>query len=1203
MGVISKRLIHSFAVGLAFSLLCAMPSFPQAATGVISGTVVDESGAVVPGAEVSITSAATSRVTNKISSEVGTFVFPALTPGIYKLTARIVGFKTFRAVDIKVDVGKEHSIIARLELGEMTETVTVTAGGAELIATTKAEISSTVREMQIRNLPLNGRNPISLMTLNAGVADNGRSSPTINGNRVSYTSISMDGVNIQDNFIRSNATNFVPARPTVDQVGEFTLISATQGSDSGFGSSQVNLVTPTGTNSLHGSLYWFHRNSALGANDFFNNKDGIEKEFLIRHQYGFSVGGPVLRDRLLFFVNWEGQRINQSSNQNTTVPTSTLRQGIFTYTATSDDSLRQINLLNTAGVGADPFITSLLQKIPTDFNNFRNGDSTASRLKNTAGYSFNQRNNNARDQLKFRLDYILNDRHSFEGTYQALKNTDDRPDIDGTFNAIPINTSGTGGEFSDFVSTAWKWSISPRLLNEVRFGAFLSPVLFTTGETFDAGFKVASLGFTNPIEDFERQGRVTDTWTLNDNASWQVGAHSLRFGFQSNFIRVNSFTCFDCVPEYSLGISTAQTIGLTSADFPGGVSSTERNSANDFLATLGGILSTGTQNFTVNNPRSPQFVAAQSEDFWEYDTYAGYFGDTWRLNSRMSLNMGLRWEYSPNLRESNGRIVQIVPKAGQTMFDAALDPDTTYDLLSGSLVDRDLNNFAPSFGFAWDVLGKSRTVLRGGYSISYVNDEAIRSTDTWLNRFGVDETANLSNLTGRIAQGVPAFTPPAYELPLSLSTIAARNAGGKGAFGIDRNLVLPYIQSWNFGVQHEIGWNTALEVRYVGTKGTLLRRGIDLNQVIIFENGFLDDFVRARSNGFLAEAAGLGFDPRYNAAIPGSQQLTVFPQLPFGGLLTNSTVRGRIQQGLAGDLGYIYQSNNLTGGFPFAPNPNANFSDLAINQASSTYHAMQAEVRRRFKSGLQFNANYTFAKNLTDASGSGQTNFDPFIDIRNPGYDRGRASFDVTHVFNANFIFEMPFGRGRWMDISNPVLDHILGGWNVTSIFTWTSGDPFGIVSGRGTLNRNGRSGDNRADSTLNNSGIRNLFGVTEDSDGNLFWINPSVTNTTGRAVAPDGQPAFAGQEFFHPAPGALGGLPRNAFNGPRYFIWDMGILKDFRVTEDVTLQFRGEFFNFPNHTNFDIPSNYDIDSSTFGQLSSTRGSPRVTQFAVKIIF
>lgn len=1193
---------------LLLLVLFSTPLWSQAANGSLTGIVVDETAGVVPGAEVALTSQASEKSFTKVSSEGGTFTFPALVPGLYDLRAELSGFKVYLGEDIKIDVGQEYTLRIELEVGSVSEEVTVVAG-VELMERSSAELSNTITKQQIDNLPLNGRDPLGLIQLNAGTAANGRTNTVIAGNRTSYTSITLDGVNIQDNFIRANATDFSPVRLTVANVGEFTITTQNQGSEAGFGSNQVAVVTPSGGNSFHGSLYLFHRNSAQAANSFFNNRRGLSKNQLIRNQFGATAAGPVIKDKLLFFANYEGQRIRRQSTANTTVLTESARQGLFTFTDTETSVLHQVNILEAAGLSMDPAIQAVLSQVPTNFNNFDAGDSRAGLLRNTAGFSFQQGNNNTRDQVKFRLDYHLSDAHSLEGTYQFLTNNDDRPDIDATFNQVPVVKSGTGDAYSDFISTAWKWNVSPTLLNELRLGAFLSPVLFTTAEEFEPGYKLGGFLWTNPVEDFEGQGRNVSTWTLQDNLSWQKGSHSLRFGFQSNVVRVNSFSCFDCIPNYTVGLSTVNPTGLDASHFGGGIAGSDVTAANLLLGDLVGFLSSAGQQFVVPDAQATTFSAGPDESFWEYDTYALYLGDKWRVNPKLTLDIGLRWEYTPNLKESNGRMVQINPKSGQHMAQALLDPDGVYDFVRGRLIGEDLNNFAPSIGLAWDPFGDAKTVFRAGYGIAYVNDEAIRSVDGWLNRFGVSESASLSNLTTTIAQGLPAIQAPEFELPLPLATIAARNASGKGTFGIPNDLVLPYVQTWNASIGRELFWDMAIEARYVGTKGTKLQRGVDLNQIEISDNGFLDDFLRARQNGFLAQAATGRFDARFNPGIPGSQPLQIFPRLPGGGLLTHPVLVPHLQQGAAGQMAFVYQQFNLTAGLPFNANPNANYADLAVNQASSIYHGGQLEVKRRFKDGLLFNANYTFSKVFTDASGTGQTNFDPFVDINNPGYDRQRAAFDLTHVFNANFLFELPFGRGRRFHIENSILNHILGGWNMSSIFNWQSGQPFAIVSGRGTLNRNGRSGNNRADSTLSVSEIRSLlFGMTE-SGGDLFFINPSnVTGADGRAVAPDGAPPFAGQVFFNPAPGYLGGLPGNAFNGPGYFNWDFLVAKKFDVTEGVDLEVRGEFFNFINNVNFDLPgtdatTRFNINSTSFGQITSTLGAPRIVQFALKILW
>ena len=270
--------------------------------------------------------------------------------------------------------------------------------------------------------------------------------------------------------------------------------------------------------------------------------------------------------------------------------------------------------------------------------------------------------------------------------------------------------------------------------------------------------------------------------------------------------------------------------------------------------------------------------------------------------------------------------------------------------------------------------------------------------------------------------------------------------------------------------------------------------------------------------------------------------------------------------------------------------------DVTGNSGDSIYHSLQVEARRRFSTGLMFSANYTFGKSLANQPNNNQANFEPILDLANPGYDRGRTVFDVTHVFNANFIWELPFGQGRRWNIANPVLNQIAGGWQATSIFNIQSGDPFGLFSNRGTLNRFGRSwGRNRASSTLGNSGIRNLIGVRSDADGPFFFPAQAVE---------DG-------DLLNPGAGELGSLPRFGFNGPGQFTWDLGVIKKFPVTEGLDVEFRGEFFNLTNTANFNVgagvddqrTSTLDINEGSFGRLQITNTSARIIQFSLKLIF
>ena len=291
------RLLLVLSVFLAAPLSLAA----QSTLGRVVGVVRDTSGAVLPGASVVLESRATGEKIDTTSQADGAFVFPQVRPGYYTVNVELAGFKPVTYNDVKVDPGQEYSLAASLDVGALSEAIQVTAG-VDLVHTTTPEVTNTVRQEQILELPLNARNPIELIRLQAGVPGvAARNSTAINGGRPTWTQTTQDGINIQDNFIRTNSLDFVPNRPTSDIVGEFTIVTNTQGVDAAGGASQVRMITPSGTNELHGSVYEFNRHSKLSANSWFNNRDKLPKPYLNRNQWGGRAGGPILRNKLFFF--------------------------------------------------------------------------------------------------------------------------------------------------------------------------------------------------------------------------------------------------------------------------------------------------------------------------------------------------------------------------------------------------------------------------------------------------------------------------------------------------------------------------------------------------------------------------------------------------------------------------------------------------------------------------------------------------------------------------------------------------------------------------------------------------------------------------------------------------------------------------------------------------------------------------------------
>jgi hypothetical protein len=697
---------------------------------------------------------------------------------------------------------------------------------------------------------------------------------------------------------------------------------------------------------------------------------------------------------------------------------------------------------------------------------------------------------------------------------------------------------------------------------------------------------------------------------------------------QAQFFRITPFgpPAFSdsTIPTLSIGTGPA-TPSLLASQFPGGISSTQLTSANNLLALLGGFVNSAEATFNATSPSSGFVQGAFPMNRLHFENYSAYISDSWRTTPRLTLNFGLRYELFSPIREADRLALEPVIPAGSDPVQAILNPNGVYNFVGTNaggknFFEWDRNNFAPVFSFAYApsftnrVLGavfpgEGRTVIRGGYAISYVNDEFVRGADNALSgNQGLTQSVSLTNLNLRASQGSPAFTTPPFQVPRSFA-LNNQLAGNFGTvFGINPNLKVPMIQQWNFGIQREIAFQTVAEIRYVGNKSDNLIRALDFNQVDIFGNGFLADFERARRN--LTNFNNPACTAAASAAT-GCEVLTVFPTIEAGGLLGNGTIRSLISSGQPGQLAFIYIANAFGGSSDlFLGNPNTGVADLLTNSAKHRYHALQAEVRRRFSQGLQLQANYTFQKTLTNTGGVGQTNFDPLLDIGNPDLEYQRADYDSTHVFNFNGIFELPFGRGKRFLNSGGVASAIFGGWEFTSIVQIASGAPFSILDTRGTLNRTGRSARQTALSSLSKDQIQDLVGIYRTQNG-VFFIDPTVINpATGRASEGIGSTPFSGQVFFNTPPGTTGTLERNFLNGPLYVNWDAGLIRKFRFTEDVGFEIRAEVFNVLNRANFFIGNvsgtpagtSFDINSVNFGKVNTTF-DPRIVQFVARFMF
>lgn len=1223
-------------------LFASLSLFAQSSpNGKLAGVVTDQTGATVKDAQITVTNEATGTKYTMKSAAEGTFFVPDLGAGMYTVEVEAQGFSKAVYQHVKIDAAQEYSLTAVVKVGAATETVEVQAG-AELVSTTKTEVSNTVNTRQVVDLPLNGRGVIALLGTQANVTQNGKGNTSIAGSLPSWSQVTMDGINIQDIFIRTNALDFIPNRPSTEAIEEFTVTQGAQDADAALGANAVRMVTRSGGNAYHGKAYEFNRNSAAAANTWFNNNSGVKIPFLNRNEYGAQVGGPIKKNKLFFFVYYDTLRNHQGSPLNQTIPVhDDYLQGQFRYVRPSDNTVQSVNVLTMlAGqnVTIDPKIASAFisrTAAASNVNNFNVGDSKSNQLLNTAGFTRNQGANTDRDVWGGKIDFDLTSKHHFDFVGQHVHETTLRNDLD------PINLTPlvTNNNISRLYVGSWRWTMRDNLINTFRMGSNYSQAPFdssyknTDGFLFCSGTSTSCTGVSNSggrainvfgaaLSDtqvfFQPQGRIPTVHQYMDDATWVKGAHTFTFGGQFQKQNVDSYD-FGIDPYLipmmvtGYGAAAPASAQLSASNFPGGsISSTDLGKANNLRAFLGGIIQQINQQYYVTSRTSGFVPGARNDRNLTLNDLMFYGEDKWRIKPNLTLNYGVKWEYLSPYKEINGLQLTPVWEDKSNPVTTLLDPNATVNF-ANQLYNPDYNNFGPIVGLAWDPFKNGKTVIRAGYSMTYVNDDTFRAAGNASDgNAGLGSTAQTPGFFQTLSSN-PTLTTPTFKMPRTLSDqlgVATTSA----LFGIDPNVKIPTVHEISFGVQRELGHGYVVETRYVGTLGHGLVRGIDYNQTNAGINqAFLTDFQNARNNGYAAVAAGKPFNPTFNPAIPGSVPTPYFNALgPNQGLFSNQTVIADLQQNQVGALADFYVANRSF--FPnaptdFLPNPNIYAADLIGNYSWSSYHSGVVELKKRYSNGLQLQSNYTWSKLLTDSpADTGQTRFDAFLDNARKGLEKAPSDFDLRQVWKMNAIYDMPFGRGKmFFNGANGVLDRIIGGWQLSGIWSMQSGAPFSILSNRGTFNRGGRSGFQTAVSTLSQGQLANLMNFSIASNGNVYWLNPSITDTTtGRAVGPDTQSEAAASTFnqvlFNPGAGQVGNLGLNAFNGPMFMNLDMGLSKQTKITERVGLQLRADAFNLPNHPVF-FEGNQEINSQQFGRITSTGNSSRKLQFGARLTF
>jgi len=1220
-------------------------AFSQTGTGRISGLVKDATGAVAPGVTVSAVQEETGVRQETVTTQAGLFLFPSLPVGPYTIRAELAGFKSVSRPKTMLTVGSDVDLTITMEPGGIEEAVVVT-GESPMVQTTESSLSTLVSRETIVTLPLNGRNPLHLLGLVPGVvghsaeatSSGGTATHNINGDRGRGITTTQDGIDISDPVIPRGELTNSPVNPEALQ--EFRVITSNAKAEYGRSAGgQVELVTRSGTNKLSGTVYEFTRNTALDSNSYFNKLQGLPKEELKRNQFGIAAGGPLRHDRAFFFVNYDGMRRTQETSQLVTVPTASLRNGIFRFVTQAcpgeTTTRNRPSCVDTAGaavvpvssynfaandprqLGLDPVMQQETLKLLPLPNDFSTGDGL-----NTAGYRWNSPSKSPVDGITTRIDFTLSKNQSVFGRYTNGWRNDLINDI---INTTPRPLSWPARvRISDQQSGAFahKWTITPHIVNEAT-GGFTRNVLDFADPMHPRTYEICRSGcvFTSPLVYWPGTSRKPTELQFIDSVTWLKSSHAFKVGGTGRFYYIrqkrgagNPFGIYPSITFSRLDASFSgnDALGVVRPDGSlanltgSGINATDRNNLNTLYNVMLGRIGRIDQVFYSNGE---QFVPLQpltlDQRMQEYNFYVQ---DDWRLARNITINAGVRYELNTVPYDAAG--VQVVP---DKPLDGSQGPVTFQQGGPGTGLTwfkRDNNNFAPSLGVAWDPTGKGRTSIRANYRLAYqrlitwaLNVVEQRQPATSLNQFivapadpaiaGSDRVLRLNEFlkSGRLpppqngigvtmANGVPQLTTPAV-----INRTPPNNRNEQPLF-FDPGVTTPYMQQYVFGIQHELWKDTVVEVSYVGTRGTNLFRMKNVNQMDLVANGFIRDFSAARRNLLangnpnVGEATG-NFGKLYGGTIPAS----VYPDIQNNNVGLLADALDRKTQGVG--LGVAGLPDTF-----FRPNPQFSIAGVGCTCSSSQYNSLQLQVQKRFGAGTAFGINYTLARSTDDVSndtrGAGTELVVP-SDPKRLDLDKARSDFDVRHVVRGNFIIDLPFGNGRkFLGQSSGIVNAVAGGWRINGIVDASSGYPFSVFSGFHTFSFYD-SGTRVA--TTSGSGTTNRADYT--GSGNIGEVR-----RTDRGVE-----FFTAEEralFQTPEAGGTGSK-RNLFTGPGYFQVDLGIFKNFSIGKQ-RLELRTEVFNLFDTVNFSDPSIL-VTAGSFGTINDTRVPPRIVQLGMKWYF
>lgn len=1245
-----KKLLFAFM--LATLTLCSAVAASAQSTAGVTGTVKDVNGAVIAGADVKLTDTKTGAELTTQTNDQGVYTFPKAAPGIgYKLTFTAAGFQTYVINDVALGVGNVETHNAEMTIGEISGTVVVTASNEVTLNTTDASIGNVIGERRLKDLPIQIRNsPAALIGLQPGVVGNNVGATgsnrigSVTGARSDQGNITVDGIDANDQATGQFAATVGNA--PIDAIQEFRAVSTNPGASDGRSSGgQVELVTKSGTNEFHGNVREYNRTAATAANSFFNNRAGIERPQLTRNQFGGSVGGPIIRDSLFFFFDYEGRRDAQGVSNLRIVPLNHFRNGGLGFINNSagcgvgarlNVNPNCITILNPAEVAAlDPQAVGGSQQLLSFINNRypQANDLTAGDGINTGGFRFNAPSQRKDNTYTTRIDWNATSKQRFFGRFNIARRvqTDTVNSVAAQFPGDPETSQIIVRDYTWVVGHTW--TASPTFVNQATVGVARSGLLFPNNfaPAFPNSFTFGA-GLSAPFAGISEQDRFVFVPTLRNDATWTKGTHSLEFGGSFKPIDSESglVNDFNFITVGLGGRLAALEPSLRPGNIASNTNTTITGNYDSAFTFLLGRYSQVATNFNYDTSGNAFEPGTGKKRDYRYDEFELYVQDNWRLRNNLTLNFGVRWHLYPAPYEKNGfQAAQDVDM--RQLFDLRVnnnaagisgnnaEPFLRYDLIgkgnnARSLYETDLNNFAPRVGFAYTpaftsgflgkIFGDNKTVIRGGGAVvydrpggaitfiqdqvSYLFDNSATTQFPAVNPV----TALLTNPrfiginTSPVNNVAPTITRP--FTPFVEGGVPVGLANGEFNYAVDQRFRIPYSIQYSFGFQRELPGDFIFEASYVGRQSRKLFSQADAAQINDFRDPVSGQFMIDAFNRLQAQV---------QAGVPGNM-VTAQPwfenQMFPGGttlMASNGTLRQFVLRGDTSDAVFLLYANGLldanvgmSGQFG---------SNLYIsNQGASSYDGMLMSLRKRFSHGLQFDLNYTWSHSIDNGSSVVNTVVGGLVcDMRDLRVCRGNSDFDIRHLVNANFIYELPFGRGRRFGSgASGWLNQIIGGWELSGIFTARSGLPFGTTTTAFPVGFNFNS-----PAAYNTSNAAALQGRIHDAaNGTIqFFDDPSV-------VFDSANPTAGVLRF--PRHGEIGN--RNILRGPGFWNLDTALLKTFTMpwSESQNLQIRWESFNVFNHNSFGLPA-IGITGATFGTITTSASAPREMQFALRYSF